>query len=111
MMEIIYHVFVSVLNLSTEIFVLIMRTMEYRIEKTIYTPEYRTVIAWLIEERKSANLTIRDLAVRLGVVHSYVGRIETFERRLDVYEYVKYCHALGVNPKNGIDILQPDNRS
>lgn len=75
------------------------------IEKTVFTPEYRTLVAWLVAERQSAGLTIRDLAERLGVVHSYVGRIETFERRLDVYEYVKYCHALNLDPKQGMDIL------
>jgi len=34
--------------------------------------------------------------------HSFVGKIESAERRLDVYEYVVYCEALSVNPRLGL---------
>ncbi len=73
--------------------------------KTVFTPEYRELIYWLRAERKAQQLTIRQLAKRLGVVHSYIGRIETFERRLDVYEFVLYCQALQLDPHKGITIL------
>ncbi|MGB1361598.1 MAG: helix-turn-helix domain-containing protein [Alphaproteobacteria bacterium] len=73
--------------------------------KTVFTNEYQGLIHWLKAERIEAGLTIRGLAEKLGVVHSYVGRIETFERRLDVWEYMEYCKALNLDPKKGIDIL------
>jgi transcriptional regulator with XRE-family HTH domain len=73
--------------------------------KTVFTNEYKGLIAWLKAERIEAGLTIRDLAIRLNVVHSYVGRIETLERRLDVWEYITYCRALGLDPHKGINIL------
>ncbi len=31
--------------------------------------------------------------------HSFVGKIESAERQLDVYEHVDYCEALGVIPR------------
>ena len=91
--------------MSTSVFCSHYEYMINKLDKTIYTPEYRALIAWLVSERKLAGLTIRDLGERLGVVHSYVGRIETFERRLDVFEYVRYCQALDLDPKHGIDII------
>ena len=87
--------------MSTSKIVLIMRTMK----KTVFTKEYKELINWLRSERISQGLTMRQLAEKLGVVHSYVGRIETFERRLDVWEYVLYCRALNLDPKKGMDLL------
>lgn len=37
--------------------------------------------------------------------HSFIGKIETGERRLDVAEYVKYCLALQIDPLDGIKLL------
>ena len=48
---------------------------------------------------------MRDLAEIIDEPYSCVGKIETIERRLDVYEYVVYCEALGVNPKLGLKYL------
>lgn len=61
---------------------------------------------WLRDEREQAGLTMRDLGARLGVPHSFIQKTETLERRLDVSEYVTYCHALGLNPETGLKILQ-----
>lgn len=48
---------------------------------------------------------MRELAATLGKPHSFVQKVEILERRLDVHEYTVYCEALGVDPKQGIDIL------
>ena len=48
---------------------------------------------------------MRDLAEKIDEPHSFIGKIESAERRLDVYEYVAYCEALGVNPKTGLKYL------
>ncbi len=41
---------------------------------------------------------MRELAERLDVIHSWIGKVELGERRLDVIEYIQYCKALGVDP-------------
>ncbi|WP_448248105.1 helix-turn-helix domain-containing protein [Thalassotalea agariperforans] len=74
--------------------------------KTIFDANYRKLIGWLIAERKFKNLTQSQVAEKLGYPHqSYISKIESFERKLDVAEYVKLCQVLDVNPHEGIDIL------
>lgn len=65
---------------------------------SIYEPEQVLLRNWLIEKRKEAELTQRQLAERLQVVHSLVGKVEKGERRLDVIEFNTYCYALNTKP-------------
>lgn len=48
----------------------------------------------LVEARKAAGISQRQLADRLGREQSFVWRIETGERRLDVVEFHWVCTAL-----------------
>lgn len=75
-------------------------------KKTLFTPEYAKLIEWLKEARAERGLTMRELAVKLDVPHSYVGKVEQCERKLDVLEYVRYCEALGVDPDLGVSLLK-----
>jgi ribosome-binding protein aMBF1 (putative translation factor) len=43
-------------------------------------------------------LPARDLAARLKVPHSVVGKIETGDRRMDVVEFTAFARALKVDP-------------
>lgn len=74
-------------------------------KKTIYSTDYQNLTTWLKEQRLSQSLSMRDLASRMEVPHSFIGKIEQCERRLDIIEYLDYCKALEVNPKDGIDLL------
>jgi len=74
--------------------------------KSIFEPNYRKLIGWITAERKFKKLTQPQLAEKLGFPnHTYISKIETFERKLDVNEYVKICQALDLDPYEGIDIL------
>ena len=73
--------------------------------KSIHTDGYRALLAWLREQRLARDLSMRELAERLGVPHSWVGKIETGERRLDLYEYLRLCSVLECAFKKGIDVL------
>jgi len=64
-------------------------------KKSIYTSEYKCVLDKLVEMRKSAGLTNRQLAEKLQRENSFVWRIEHGERRLDVLEFFWVCNALG----------------
>lgn len=77
--------------------------------KTITTSRYQELVKWLRDERLAAGLTLRDLGTRLGVPHSFIQKTETLERRLDVAEYVFYCQGLGLNPADGLRILQQNH--
>lgn len=65
--------------------------------ESIHSPEYRFVLAKLVEMRSGAGLTQRDLAKRVGREVSFVWRIETGKRRLDMVEFYWVCRALGRN--------------
>lgn len=73
--------------------------------KSLHSPEYKHLIAWLKEHREAQGLTMRQLGALLDEPHSFVGKVEQGERRIDVLEYVKYCRALGVAPEEGIAIV------
>lgn len=63
-------------------------------KKSVHSDEYKVVLETLIAMRRSAGLTQRDLAAKLHREHSFVWRIETGERRLDLVEFAWVCHAL-----------------
>ena len=73
--------------------------------KSIHTDGYRALLAWLREQRTAQGLSMRELAERLDVPHSWIGKVETGERRLDVCEYLSLCAALECDFKTGIDVL------
>lgn len=73
-------------------------------EKTIHSKSYKAVRDWLVMMRKECGFTQRDLADLLGVPHSWVGKIEVGERRLDLIEYIRICKALKIDPHKGLDI-------
>lgn len=77
--------------------------------KSIHAPAYRTLLAWLRKSRQATGLTMRDAAARLGVPHSWIGKVETGERRLDVSEFVRLCKVLDVDPHTGIDVVRAVN--
>ncbi len=74
-------------------------------EKTIHSRDYDRLRQWLREQRTEKELTMREVAAKIGVIHSWVGKVEQGERRLDVVEFVRYCDALGVDPHEGLNLL------
>lgn len=63
----------------------------------VSSPHHRAVIASLVEARKRAGMTQRDLAAKLGKPPSFVGKIEAIERNLSVLEFLAWTKALGVD--------------
>lgn len=73
--------------------------------KSITSDKYLLLISWLKEMREEKEFSMRDFALLIDEPHQFVGKIETGERRLDVYEYVQYCQALKVDPIIGINLI------
>ena len=63
--------------------------------KQLRGARHRALIAVLTGAREAAGLTQRDLAERLDRAHSFVGKIESGERQLNVLEFCDYAQALG----------------
>ncbi|MBU3657714.1 MAG: helix-turn-helix transcriptional regulator [Rhodocyclaceae bacterium] len=52
----------------------------------------------LKEARLSADLRQQDVAVQLQKPQSYVAKIESGERKIDLIETLDYCAATGADP-------------
>lgn len=66
--------------------------------RTIRSPGQLALIEILIEARKSAGLTQEELAKNLRCHQSFVARIESGQRRVDVAELAILCRALDIDP-------------
>jgi len=66
--------------------------------KTIYQDRYARLVHALREIRKQNNVTQIQLAERLGKPQSYIAKVETLERKLDIVEFVDWCKAIGADP-------------
>lgn len=67
--------------------------------KSQFTPAYRKLVARLKEIREEAGLTQRQLAEKLGREQSFLGRIETGQRRVDLVELIWICSVCGADPE------------
>lgn len=73
---------------------------------SINTAEMQALTTWLKQERELQQLSMRALAERMDKPHSYVQKVEQGERRLDVVEYVWYCHSLKIDPQIGLTLIR-----
>lgn len=58
--------------------------------KSVYTQEYKEIIKRLKKGRVEAGLAQQAVANKLGKPQSYISKIESGERRLDVAEIKKF---------------------
>lgn len=75
-------------------------------QKTIYSPEYANLLKWLRTQRQEKGLTMRELGEKMQIHHSWIGKVEQGERRLDVVEYLRICDALNIDPHEGLNIVK-----
>ena len=60
-------------------------------KKSIFKNEYKKVINRLRQARIEAGLTQVEVAIKLKTVQSYVSKVETGERRIDIIELKKFA--------------------
>lgn len=66
-------------------------------------PRYRRLIELLVAARKAKGLTQRDLAALSGRTQQHIGRYETCDREIGVFEIVDMAGFLGVD---GLDLAR-----
>lgn len=57
---------------------------------------YVEFISLLRQARRSRKITQRELASRINKTQTYVSKVETGERRIDLVETAEWCVALGI---------------
>lgn len=62
----------------------------------VSSPSYQAAVRVLVEARKAAGLTQRELASRIGRPYTVIANIERGERQIDVVEFIAIARALGV---------------
>lgn len=66
--------------------------------RSLFTDAYQCLIQAIVGARQAAGLRQIDLAKRLGKPQSFVSKMETGERRLDVVEFLVVVRAMGADP-------------
>jgi transcriptional regulator with XRE-family HTH domain len=73
--------------------------------KTLRSPRHEALRSLLVEKRKKAGLSQAELAKRLSQYQSFVARVESGQRRIDVVELIEIAHAIGFDPREAIKRL------
>lgn len=66
--------------------------------RSLFSPAYGRLRAWLIDARHANRVTQAELSLRLGRPQSFVSKYERGERRLDFVEVLEITEALGGDP-------------
>jgi transcriptional regulator with XRE-family HTH domain len=74
--------------------------------KTLRSPRQEALRAFLVKERKKAGLTQADVSAKLGQYQSFIARIESGQRRIDVIEFLDLAKAIGFNAQAALKRLE-----
>ena len=72
---------------------------------SMFTSAFAELVAAVVDMRKKAGLTQRELARRMAREQNFVARVETGQRRLDLIELIQICQACGVSPEQEMQRL------
>jgi transcriptional regulator with XRE-family HTH domain len=71
----------------------------------VTSPSYHAAIRVLVAARRNQGLSQRELARRLGKPRSFVSKIESRERRLDIVEFILLAREMGIHPLDLLDSI------
>jgi transcriptional regulator with XRE-family HTH domain len=76
------------------------------LRKSLGSARHKALIDLLIQKREAAGMTQAGLAARLGEYQSFVARLESGQRRIDVVEFLEIAEAIGFDPAKAIPALK-----
>lgn len=79
-----------------------------RPNKSAFDAPYIEIIDRLIARRHELGMTQTDLGIAFGENQSFISRVERRQRRIDVYEFVRLCRALKVEPGSVLVNIEPE---
>ena len=74
--------------------------------KTLGSTRHKILIDFIVSKREAAGLTQAQLAAKLGEYQSYVARLESGQRRVDVVEFLELAIVLGFDPSKAIRFIE-----
>ncbi|HMN72988.1 MAG TPA: helix-turn-helix transcriptional regulator [Rhodoblastus sp.] len=74
--------------------------------KTLGSARHKALVDLLIRKREAAGLTQAALAEQLGEYQSFVARLESGQRRIDVVEFIELAEILGFSAEIAIRRLR-----
>ncbi len=74
--------------------------------KTLGSERHKALISLLIEAREKAGLTQTELAEKIGEYQSFVARLESGQRRVDVVEFLELAEVLGFDAEESLRNLR-----
>ena len=91
----------SVSNFATFYIVSIIETMK----TSPYSPQYDRLRAWMKQKREASGLSLRAASAKMGRHHSVLGKIEQERRKVEIMEFIQYCHVVGADPHEGLEVM------
>ena len=76
------------------------------IGKTLGSKRHRALIDLIVRRREAIGMTQTEFARRLGEYQSFVGRLESGQRSVDVVELIQIAEVLGFDPAKAISGLK-----
>lgn len=76
------------------------------LKTSVHSPEHVWLRNHFVTRRQELGLSQKALAEKLGVIASFIGKVETGDRRLDVIEFIRYCRGLEICPIQTLSELQ-----
>jgi len=64
------------------------------LDKTLGSDRHKALIRFLIEKREARGMTQAEFAKQLDEYQSFVARLESGQRRVDVIEFEKFSKVL-----------------
>jgi hypothetical protein len=70
----------------------------------VHRPDYVAFVAVLRQLR--GEMTLRELALKMGRPRTWVHKCDTGQRRMDVPEFIEWCTACGVDLVTAAKLLR-----
>jgi len=73
--------------------------------KTLGSARHNVLVDLIVAKREAAGLTQTQLAEKLGEYQSFVARLESGQRRIDVVELIELATVLAFDPAQAIRVV------
>ena len=57
------------------------------------------------QKREEKGMSLREVGEAMNRHHSVIGKMEQNRQKIDLYEFIRYCNAVGANPHEGLDAM------